>query len=216
MTDTEFSKLADRLHRQSDESAIQISTISDDELAALDREQAAELAARFGATTMIELPQREQEFFAWVRDNDPMVWSDVWDDSENPYVVSLSFLPDLLPKGRGFPICDLVDNPNFYFTTQNIAADDGSPLLDAALAIARSAGKLEMYQAFLVEVWRAPIDQWRFAWIYKQPLNTVKEMVQWMISEEILVQVAEDEEGFDPSQSELHPEDMQQSDHDRS
>ncbi len=189
MTPTEFSDLIDRLRPASDEAEMQIATLSDEELAGLDREQAADIAARYGATTMVELPQREQEFFAWVRDNDPGVWSDVWDDSENPYVVSLAFLPDLLPKGRGFPICDLVDNPNFYFTTQNIAADDGSPLLDAALAIARNNGKLEMYQAFLVEIWRAPIDQWRFAWMYEQPLARVKEMVQWMITEEILVQV---------------------------
>ena len=41
---------------------------------------------------------------------------------------------------------------------------------------------------------RAPIDQWRFAYMYRQPLAEVKNMVQWLLSEEILTPHASEQE----------------------
>ena len=95
---------------------------------------------------------------------------------------------------RGFLICDLVDQPNIFFGAENITQEDGSPFLDAALAIVKNEGKISMDQAFVVEAWRAPIDQWRFAYMYHQDLALVKKMVQWLMDEGILAPGREAEE----------------------
>jgi hypothetical protein len=134
----------------------------------------------------MSLPAREQQFFAWLRENDPAVWNDLWGDDEE-YLVSIGYLPELLPKRRGFLICDLAEQQNFYFTEESITPEEGKLFLDAALDIVRENGQLAMEQAFVIEAWRAPIDQWRFAYNYRIPLDQVKKMVLWLISEGILL-----------------------------
>ena len=184
MTDERFRTLIERL-RPSDE-GIQPVQIGEEEIADLTREQAEELVALYGATTLITLPRKEREFFAWLRQHDEPIWNDLWGADEEPYRVSLGYLPDLLPNRRGFLICDLVDHPNVFFTVDNITTEDGAPFLDAAMEVIKSERMLSMDQAFVVEVWRAPIDQWRFAYMYRQPLEEVKKMVQWLVAEQIL------------------------------
>ena len=186
MTEAQFTELIERL-RPLDE-GIHSVQITEEEIMNLTREQAEQVVALYGSSALITLPRREQEFFAWLQRNDEPVWNDLWEGEETPYQVSLGYLPDLLPNRRGFLICDLVGHPNFYFTRDNITTEDGSPFLDAALEIVKNEGKLSMDQAFVVEVWRAPIDQWRFAYIYRQPLAEVKTMVEWLIAEGILTQ----------------------------
>jgi len=192
MTNELFRALIERL-RPSGE-GIHSVQITEEEIADMTREQAEEIVALYGAMTLISLPRREREFFAWLQKEDPLIWSDLWGADEQSYRVSLGFLPDLLPNRRGFPICDLVDNQNYYFTVDNITTEDGAPYLDAAMEIVKSEGRLSMDQAFVVEVWRAPIDQWRFAYMYRQPLDEVKRMVQWLIAEGILTLPAQREE----------------------
>lgn len=184
MTEEMFAALCERIDH--DQTPLRIVEITDDEYAELSREDAARLVERFGGNTLIPLPAREREFFDWLREADPSVWDDLWGDEETPYRVSLAFLPDLLPKGRGFLICDLVGQQNFNFGVENITQDEGVGVLDAAMEILRANGRLGLYQAFLIEVWRAPIDQWRFAWMYTIALESVKEMVIWLVSEGIL------------------------------
>jgi len=184
MTQEDFQDLIQRLRPT--EERLHSVQIGEDEIAELTREQAEQIVALYGSSSLMTLPRREREFFAWLRQNDEPIWNDLWGSDDEPYRVSLSFLPDLLPNRRGFVICDLIDNPNFYFTVDDIGAENGSAYLDAALQIVRNEGKLSMDQAFVVEVWRAPIDQWRFAYMYKQPLADVKRMVGWLLEEEIL------------------------------
>jgi hypothetical protein len=179
-----FRELLQRLRPAGE--GIHSTRITEEEIADLTREQAEELVALYGSTTLMTLPTKEQRFFAWLREQDEPIWNDLWGGEEDTYRVSIGYLPDLLPNRRGFLICDLVDNQNYYFTKDNITAEDGSGYLDAALEIVKNEGKLSMDQAFVVEVWRAPIDQWRFAYMYRQPLAEVKAMVQWLISEGIL------------------------------
>ena len=58
--------------------------------------------------------------------------------------------------------------------------------MESALDIINEKGQLAMEQAFMVEVWRGPIDQWRFAYMYNLPLSEVKKMVHWLITEGLL------------------------------
>lgn len=180
-----FIDLKQRL--RADEKSIHSVQIAEEEIANLTREQAEEIVALYGSNAMMTLPRKEREFFDWLRVNDRPVWEDLWgSDETEAYRVSLAFLPDFLPNRRGFVICDLVDQPNYYFTIDDISGEEGSGFLDAALSVVKAEGKISMDQAFVVEVWRAPIDQWRFAYLYNQPLAEVKKMVQWLLGEEIL------------------------------
>lgn len=192
MTNEEFNNLVQRL--QPNTEAVHVVDITDEEMAGLTREQADELVARYGSSALITLPKKERQFFEWLREHDEPIWNDLWGGDETPYQVSLGYLADLLPNRRGFAICDLVDHQNFYFSTDNIGRENGSAFLDAALALVRREERISMEQAFVVEVWRAPIDQWRFAYMYKLPLDQVKLMVQWLLSEEILTLRSQSEE----------------------
>lgn len=195
-----FSLLINRLQPASTD--IHIAEISDAEMSDLSAEQAQELVARFGSNTLIRLPQREQQFFEWLRQNDPPVWNDLWGDDEDPYVVSLGYLNDLLPKRRGFLICDLAEQQNLIFSQQSITHDEGKLMLNAALDVVAAKGRLTMDQAFMVELWRAPIDIWRFTYMYGVSLDEAKRMVLWLISEGALL-LAAPADGTD-SEMEMH------------
>ena len=173
---------------QSEQSTVHAVSLPEETIARMTREQAEEIASLYSATTLIALPERERTFFAWLRANDPEVWQDLWgSDEEQEYLVSIGFLPELLPKRRGFLICDLEEHQNFYFTEESITPEEGKIFLDAALDIVHANGQLEMEQAFVIEAWRAPIDMWRFAYNYNLPLAEVRKMVLWLLSEEILL-----------------------------
>jgi len=179
-----FEQLIERF-AQPESTGLAVAEISGEELAGLTVEQAAELVERFGGTAMIRLPDRERKFFDWLREHDPSVWIDLWGEEGN-YHVSLSHLPSFLPGGRGFPICDLYNQENFFFTQEEITAEDGKIFIEQALDVLAENEKLAMEQAFAIEVWRGPIDQWRFAWMYDLPLVEVKKMVIWLIREGVL------------------------------
>jgi hypothetical protein len=200
LTEVEFEELKQRL--DSGNETIHRVDISDEEIVSLSREQAEDLMAHFGSHVLITLPPREREFFEWIRQFDPEVWEDLWGGDEEPYLVSIGFLADLLPNRRGFLICDLVRQENYDFSAANIS-DEGKIYFDAALEIVRNNGKLSLAQAFIVEVWRAPIDQWRFAYMYNIALESVKELVQWLLAEELLLKTLPEEEEMDMSDSEL-------------
>jgi hypothetical protein len=179
-----YAELAERI-RPVDEK-VHIVELTDEEISELTRDQAQELVALFGSTTLMHLPQSESRYFDWLRSQDPAVWSDLWGGEDDPYLISLGYLPELLPNRRGFLICDLVDNPNYYFTTEDITREEGAAYCDAALELVKDGKPLTTEQAFVVEIWRAPIDLWRFAYNYHIPLAETKRIVQWLLDEGIL------------------------------
>jgi len=199
MLQEEFDALVRRLDTPGD--TVRTADLGEEEIGRLTQEQAARLVEIYGWNRLIRLPERERAFFDWLRREDEPIWNDLWGGEEEPYIVSLGYLLDLTPKRRGFSICDLTEHQNFYFTQENISPEEGKPLVDASLDIIAAEGRLSMDQAFLVEVWRAPIDQWRFAYMYKVPLAEVKKMVLWLLSEGILVLSEENEESAEQSDS---------------
>ena len=192
MEQNEFNDIIERL--RGGEQGVRTVSIPEETIARLTREQAEELVARYGSSTLMALPEAEQRFFRWLRENDPAVWQDLWGGDEQEYLVSISYLPELLPKRRGFLICDLAEQQNYFFTEESITAEDGKIFLDAALDIVHDNGTLAMEQAFVIEAWRAPIDLWRFAYNYTLPLDQVKRMVLWLIAEGILLLPPKEEE----------------------
>ena len=195
MEQNEFDGIVEMI--EGADGTIRTVTIPEELIARLTRGQADELVARYGATTLMKLPASEVRFFSWLRENDPTVWADLWGDDEE-YLVSIAYLPELLPKRRGFLICDLAEQQNYFFTEQSITPEDGKVYLDAALDIVHDNGRLAMEQAFVIEAWRAPIDVWRFAYNYRVPLADVKNMVLWLIAEGILLLPPEEDEPSTP------------------
>jgi hypothetical protein len=183
MDETGFNALLERL--ASNREQIRRVDFTEPEIATITKEQAEQVVALYGGSSLMLLPEKERTFFDWVKENDRAVWDDLWGGDEEPYLVSLSYLLDLLPKRRGFLICDLTEQQNYFFTAEQIP-EDGRALVDAALEIIQHNGQLSIDKAFMVEVWRAPIDIWRFAYMYNQPLDTVRDLVHWLLQEEIL------------------------------
>ena len=181
-----FTTLKEQLEKDP-QSPVTFKELQTEELAALTKEQAEELTTLFGYNTMIRLPEKEREFFDWLYEQDRPVWTDLWNqEDERRYFVSMAHLTSFLPGQRGFPICDLVNQENFFFTQEEITENDGKIFVERALDIIAEKEQLSMDQAFVVEVWRGPIDQWRFAWMYNLPLDEVKNMVRWLIKEGVL------------------------------
>lgn len=185
MDQRSFNQLVERLEPNLDD--VSRVVLTDEEIASISAEQADELVARFGSNRLMLLPKHEQRFFSWLREKDEPIWTDLWGGDEDPYLVSLGYLKELLPGRRGFLICDLAEHENFCFTAEHITPEEGKLLVDAALETIQENGKLSLEQAFVVEVWRAPIDLWRFAFLYNVKLDTVKQLVEWLIAESILI-----------------------------
>ncbi len=76
--------------------------------------QAKLIAKKFGSNTLIMLPEKEINFFNWLKEEDPEVWNDLWSENtiDEPYTIAIGFLPMLLEQKRGFPICDLLKCDN--------------------------------------------------------------------------------------------------------
>ena len=202
MDTREFNDLKERLVPQGEETLI-TAELSGEEIGALTEEQAAELVETYGGTTLVRLPEKEQEFFAWLKEEDRVVWDDLWEgvEEEDLYYVSIAHLKALMPGKRGFPICDLAENPNFYFTSDDITEENGKTYVEHALEVITEKGDLSMDQAFVIEVWRGPIDLWRFAWMYNLPVGEVRKMVHWLLKEEILAVPTQREENPAPIES---------------
>lgn len=205
MDENRFNALLERLASSTEQ--VRRVDFSEEEIATISSEQADQVVALYGASSLMLLPERERTFFDWVKKSDPAVWNDLWGGDEEPYLVSMAYLRDLLPKRRGFLICDLTELQNYWFTAEQIT-NDGKALLDAALEIVQNNGQLSIDKAFIVEVWRAPIDIWRFAYMYSQPLETVRDLVHWLLQEEILKLPMPDEPENDISTDDLEDADQ--------
>jgi hypothetical protein len=162
---------------------------SDAVLAMLEPAQAQYIADRFGAGVFMRLPEREVKFFTWLREAAPAVWEDLWGSDEiglEPYIVGIGLLPQITQHGRGYPICDLVSEQNFYFSSKSFNAEEAKPYMDAAVALFEDKKEISLEQAFMLELRRAPIDIWRFAYMYNLPVAAVKNAALKLIQDGLL------------------------------
>jgi hypothetical protein len=138
-------------------------------------EQAIYLAEIYHQDTLIYLPKYEVAFFEWLKEKDYPVWKDLWETSEDdPYTVGAVFLPMLLIRDRGYYICDLLENDNFYFSSKNIIHKTADLLLESLKDRLINKDKLTVAQLLLLEMSFAPIDVWHFAYRYSQDIEKVK------------------------------------------
>lgn len=169
----------------------------------ISKEQAQELAAAFGTTVFLRLPESERKFFEWLRRTEPEVWQDLWGmdipdgESEEPYLVGMGLLPEMLHEARGFPICDLTTQANFFFSIKNFHAEEIKPVIDAILQRMEDKVDVSPKELFLMEIRRAPIDVWRFAYFYRLPVADVKRLAAELVEDGLLRYASSREEMSD-------------------
>src|SRR5579863_8837730 len=88
---------------------------TEEELIGFTPDDGEEVINHFRGQAMMYLPQSEIEFFEWVKENDPQVWLEMWSGEDVSYTVSLASLRSFIGEGRGFLICDLDGEGNYFF-----------------------------------------------------------------------------------------------------
>jgi len=96
---------------------------SDQEIDRLKDKNIVQIVKHFHGRALMKLPPSEIHFFEWLKKNDNVVWNDLWNDDENLYKVSIDLLAQFSLNRNGFPICDLGEGLNYYFTVKHIKQD---------------------------------------------------------------------------------------------
>lgn len=162
----------------------------------LNQEIAIQLIRTFGSSLLIKLPPKEIAFFEWLKTEHVDIWVDLWgsEDSEMKYIVSLSFLPLLLDPVRGFPICDLISNINYYFTPAHLIGNDITFFVEAVKERFLQKEKLTVAQLLALEISMAPIDIWRFSYHHGLDIIAVKKAVEQLKEDSMLMHCVSHEE----------------------
>lgn len=143
---------------------------------------------------MFKLPQSEIMFFEWLRKKDNAVWADLWDEGDPDYLVSMDFLPLILESdGRGYPICDLMDNENYYFMETHLVGEEGKVMMDTSRQLFIDGKPLTLAQLLALEISIAPIDIWHFAYKHGMDIEKSKEAARQLADEGTLVHLTEAE-----------------------
>ena len=156
------------------------------DLKQIKKRDAQAIEKHFHGRAMMELPSEEIDFFVWLKENDPLVWDDLWKNEEEPYRVSLAFLHHFIGNGNGFPICDLIDVDNYWFHSQHIKPK-ALEKMDEIQQKLDSKRSLSFEEGILIEIARGSLDLWHFCYRYKLPLVVAKKKIETMHREDLLV-----------------------------
>jgi hypothetical protein len=169
-------------------------TFPDDIFNIITRELAEEIASQLKQNTLMKLPERELHFFKWLKQYDRPVWEDLWGgvDAE-PYIVGISFLPLLVEKGGYFPICDLMEEDNFYFSAAHIIDKESKLFVESVKQRYIDKKSLTLSQKLILEISVAPLDIWHFAYRNRVLPDEAKRAARELIDENLLVHLTETE-----------------------
>lgn len=157
-------------------------------------EQAKLISAHLSQTTLMKLPERELKFFKWLKHYDPAIWEDLWGGvDEEPYIVGISFLPMLIEKGGCFPICDLMEEENYYFSAEHIVDEESKVFLESVKQRYIDKKPLTLAQKLILEISVAPLDIWHFAYRNRVLPNEAKAAAHDLIEDKLLVHITETE-----------------------
>ncbi len=137
------------------------------------------IISHFHGHTMLKLPPSEIKFFEWLKKNDNDVWNDIWDMDDSIYEVSVDFLSQFIEGKNGFPICDLQDVPNYYFTVKHIKPK-GLQHMEDIIQRLENKEKINIEELLLYELHLAPTDIWHFCYNYNLPLDKAKKAISDM------------------------------------
>jgi hypothetical protein len=164
-----------------------------DELDKLSEDQARALENHFHGRALMILPESEVEFFEWLKEMDLAVWNDLWQITEDVYRVSIDFLHHFLRNKNGFPICDLIEQENFWFSEKHLKSRSNEVFKRMEEKIQNKA-KFTFEEALLYEIAQGAIDIWHFCYRYKYPISIAKQKVQVMHRDDLLVHLGKRED----------------------
>jgi hypothetical protein len=151
-----------------------------EELDGLRSDEAEYFVRAMEKNILMELPNDEIDFFEWLRKNDLQVWNDLWDEEVDVYHVSLELLSQFVGNKNGFPICDLLDLPNYWFVVEHIKPK-GMEKMASVFEKMEAGETLDMAELFLAEISQASMDIWHFAYKYDLAIDEVKAMIDDMV-----------------------------------
>lgn len=154
----------------------------------LDLENAKFICGFLNNNRMMKLPEREIRFFEWLKIHDPKVWEDIWFESEEePYIVGVGLLPQLIDKLTGFPICELQFEDNYYFTVNHIVDKEAHLFLESIKTRFLDKKELTLQQLLLLQISMQPTDIWHFAYHFNQDLNQSKHAIKSLAQDKMIV-----------------------------
>jgi len=187
----EFKNLVRNIEKQMDgQSYIEFDP---DFLASLRLDQVHAIIDKFHGRALMKIPQDEIDFFSWLKENDRPVWNDLWEDEDDVYLVSIDLLSCFIKGGLGFPICDLVDQENYWFNTRHIKPK-GMEELERIINKLENGNKVSVGEAFLLEISLRPVDIWHFCYKNNIPVNSLKKAVDDLVYNGFLVHLTDRED----------------------
>lgn len=180
----------------SDSESRGIITFDEEILSALTPDDAKLIISQIGSTHLLKLPQKEIAFFEWLKVIHPLVWKDLWgsDDSEHEYTVGMDLLPLMLDPVRGFPICDLITQENFFFVPDHLIGEEISFYLEAVKERYLKQETVTVAQLLVLEISMAPIDAWRFSYHHRIEFDRVMKAIQDLKEEGMLLHLGRAED----------------------
>jgi len=164
-----------------------------DQLLKLRLDQVQAVVDEFHGHALLKMPKSEIDFFSWLKINDPDIWNDIWQDEDDMYLVSIDLLPHFIEGGLGFPICDLVDQPNYWFNTRLIKPK-GMEELENIIVKLENGVKVSVREAFLLEVSTRPVDIWHFCYHHNISVERLKKVVDDLVYQGFLVHLTDRED----------------------
>lgn len=180
----------------SDSESRGIITFDEEIFSALTTDDAKLIISQIGSTHLLKLPQKEIAFFEWLKEIHPLVWKDLWgsDDSEHEYTVGMDLLPLMLDPVRGFPICDLITQENFFFVPDHLIGEEISFYLEAVKERYLKQETVTVAQLLVLEISMAPIDAWRFSYHHRIEFDRVMKAIQDLKEEGMLLHLGKAED----------------------
>jgi hypothetical protein len=163
------------------------------ELTNMNMELANKIKDHFHGIALMQLPEQEIKFFEWLKSEDPDVWNDLWINAEDPNLVSIDLLPHFIAEANGFPICDLIDEPNYWFSPRHIKPKGKEKFSVIEKKLSENKN-LTVDEALLVELSQASLDIWHFCYQYNYPVKKAKNIVRNMHKDDLLVHLTERED----------------------
>lgn len=168
-------------------------TFEEGELHSLRADQAEYLIEQMHGNTLVRLPDSEIVFFEWLKDMDRRVWDDLWDADEADYLVSVDFLRQFIDDSPSFPICDLVDQPNYWFCNRHIKPK-GLEELQLILIKLENDEQLSTAELFMYEISLSATDLWHFCHKHNLNVQAMKAVIEDMVYKGWLVHLPDRED----------------------
>jgi hypothetical protein len=162
-----------------------------DELKDLRPDAIEYLISQFHGYGLMKLPPSEIEFFEWMKRTDRAVWNDLWEDAEDQYVVSINLLRQV--SDAGFPICDLISQPNYWFCDRHIKPK-GLEAMPGILAKLETNQQLTADEQFLLDIFGAPQDIWHFCYRNRFEVKQMKTVIEDMVYQGWIVHLTDRED----------------------